>query len=95
MIIPLIYYVCIVIWIPRGILARVQYLVGCVIYIFCGPFINICILLYACYHMDSFDWGKTRKVCTEESTGVRSYASTDNAAEMGPQEETSTDTLQD
>jgi chitin synthase len=88
MLIPLIYYICIVIWIPLGILARLQYLAGCVLYIFCGPFINILILFYASYHMDSFEWGKTRRICAEESIGRHSYAHTDNTAEMGLQDGT-------
>lgn len=34
-------------------------------YMFCGPFLNISVLLYACWYMDSFGWGKTRKVIAE------------------------------
>jgi hypothetical protein len=34
-------------------------------YMFCGPFLNISVLIYACIYMDSFGWGKTRKVITE------------------------------
>ena len=38
-------------------------------YIFCGPFINIFVLIYACIYMDSFGWGKTRKVVKEKDEG--------------------------
>lgn len=37
-------------------------------YIFCGPFLNIAVLLYASFYMDSFGWGKTRKVISEETS---------------------------
>ena len=32
------------------------------IYIVFGPFLNIAVLIYATIYMDSFGWGKTRKV---------------------------------
>jgi chitin synthase len=80
MIIPLIYYICIAIWLPRNAVERAQYLIGLVIFTFCGPFINISVLLYAVYNMDSFGWGKTRQVVTEETdndsdTGISSLIS--------------------
>jgi Chitin synthase len=62
MICPLIYYVLIVAWQPRGVRARVQYLLGLSIYFFLGPFLNITVLLYALWSLDNFGWGKTRKV---------------------------------
>jgi hypothetical protein len=62
MICPLIYYVLIVVWQPRGVKARVQYLLGLLIYFFLGPFLNITVLLYALWSLDNFAWGKTRKV---------------------------------
>jgi chitin synthase len=62
MICPLIYYVLIVGWQPRGVKARVQYLLGLLIYFFLGPFLNITVLLYALWSLDNFAWGKTRKV---------------------------------
>ena len=44
-------------------------------YVFCGPFINITVLLYASYHMDSFGWGKTRQVVAEDPATVTDKAS--------------------
>jgi len=80
MIIPLIYYIGIAIWLPRNAVERAQYLIGLAIFTFCGPFINISVLLYAVYNMDSFGWGKTRQVVTEETdndsdTGISSLIS--------------------
>lgn len=40
-------------------------------YMFCGPFLNISVLLYACWYMDSFGWGKTRKVIAESEEEVQ------------------------
>jgi len=65
MILPLIYYVLIVIWKPSGARERVQYLVGLAIYVFLGPFLNIVVLSYALWNMENFAWGKTRKVVKE------------------------------
>ena len=62
MICPLIYYVLIVGWQPRGVKERVQYLLGLLIYFFLGAFLNITVLLYAMWSLDNFSWGKTRKV---------------------------------
>ncbi|KAI1489915.1 chitin synthase-domain-containing protein [Biscogniauxia mediterranea] len=66
MIVPLCYYISISIWMPRSWLERFQYLLGLVIFTVCGPFINIGVTFYACFHMDSFGWGKTRQVISEE-----------------------------
>jgi chitin synthase len=73
MIIPMIYYVVAAIWLPRTALERLQYLVGLAIFTVCGPFLNICVLVYALYNMDSFGWGKTRIVVTEESGGGKRH----------------------
>jgi hypothetical protein len=62
MLVPLLYYFCIVFWIPRTFREKLQYTLGCCIYVTCGPFINIIVLLYAVYNVDSFGWGKTRRV---------------------------------
>ncbi|KAK0609252.1 Chitin synthase D [Lasiodiplodia hormozganensis] len=74
MVTPLTYYLCITFWLPRTFRERVQYLAGCCLYVFCGPFINITVLFYAVWNMDSFGWGKTRKVIStddsEEATPV-------------------------
>lgn len=40
-------------------------------YMFCGPFLNISVLLYACWYMDSFGWGKTRKVVAESEEEIQ------------------------
>ncbi|KAI5928813.1 chitin synthase-domain-containing protein [Camillea tinctor] len=66
MIVPLSYYISISIWMPRSWLERFQYLLGLCIFTICGPFINIGVTFYACFHMDSFGWGKTRQVVAEE-----------------------------
>ena len=66
---PLLYYVCISIWQPRGAKARVQYLLGLGMYFFLGPFLNIVVLMYALWSMDNFAWGKTRKVIAAAETG--------------------------
>lgn len=62
MICPLIYYVLIVVWQPRGLKPRLQYLAGLAIYVFLGPFLNVTVLLYALWSLDNFAWGKTRKI---------------------------------
>ncbi|KAH8651149.1 chitin synthase-domain-containing protein [Xylariales sp. PMI_506] len=66
MIFPVLYYVGIVLWIPRTALEKVQYLAGLTIFIVCGPFLNIAVLLFAIWNMDSFGWGKTRKVISSD-----------------------------
>jgi len=69
MLIPVCYYLCIPLWITKSWRERFQFWMGCACYIFCGPFINIAVLLYAVWNMDSFGWGKTRKVIsTDESS---------------------------
>ncbi|KAK4458615.1 chitin synthase-domain-containing protein [Cladorrhinum samala] len=71
MLIPVIYYLLMTFWLVRGgVLERVQYLVGLTMFIVCGPFVNISILLYAVWNMDSFGWGKTRKVVACEDGDV-------------------------
>ncbi|KAI8960170.1 glycosyltransferase family 2 protein [Daldinia sp. FL1419] len=65
MIIPLCYYVGLAVWLCQNSLERRQYLLGLAIFTTCGPFINICVTLYACIYMDNFGWGKTRKVIAE------------------------------
>jgi len=62
MLLPLMYYFLIVVWHPRGVKERVQYLLGLAMYFFIGPFLNVIVLLYALRSMDNFAWGKTRKV---------------------------------
>ncbi|OTB02247.1 glycosyltransferase family 2 protein [Hypoxylon sp. CI-4A] len=69
MIIPLCYYLGLTVWLCRNSLERRQYLLGLCIFTTCGPFINICVTLYACFYMDNFGWGKTRKVLEDAETG--------------------------
>jgi len=73
MIIPVIYYICVVFWLPRGMLAKTQYLVGLVMYVVCGPFLNLIVLGYALWNMDSFGWGKTRRVLSEDSDNEKLF----------------------
>ncbi|KAI1134892.1 glycosyltransferase family 2 protein [Hypoxylon sp. FL0543] len=65
MVIPLVFYLSMAAWMCRNRLERCQYLLGLCIFTICGPFINICVTLYACIFMDNFSWGKTRKVIAE------------------------------
>jgi chitin synthase len=77
MILPIVYYVLIVIWQPRGFRERVQYLMGLFIYVVLGSLLNILVLIYALWNMNNFSWGLTRKVVeepemvTEKVTGPR------------------------
>ncbi|KAG4280076.1 hypothetical protein FPRO06_11409 [Fusarium proliferatum] len=65
MIVPLIYYVIIAVWLPQSMLERFQYLLGLFIFVVLGPFLNIAVMVFAVFNMDSFGWGKTRKVIAE------------------------------
>ncbi|RBR03104.1 hypothetical protein FVER53590_10332 [Fusarium verticillioides] len=65
MIVPLIYYVIMAVWLPQSKLERFQYLFGLFIFVVLGPFLNIAVMVFAVFNMDSFGWGKTRKVITE------------------------------
>jgi hypothetical protein len=65
MIIPLLYYLTMIIWMPRSALERFQFILGLSIFTVFGPLINICVTLYAVKNMDNFGWGKTRKVVAE------------------------------
>jgi hypothetical protein len=69
MIVPFIYYIIMAIWLPRNMLERAQFLFGLLVFTVCGPIINIAVLLFAVYNMDSFGWGKTRLVMAEEEKG--------------------------
>ena len=69
MVIPMIYYFFIPVWLCKRWTERFQFWLGCLMYIFCGPFINIAVLCYAVWNMDSFGWGKTRKVIVEPEVG--------------------------
>jgi hypothetical protein len=43
-------------------------------YTFGGPFLNIAVLLHASFYMNSFDWGKTRKVESKDNTATEPEA---------------------
>ena len=65
MILPVLYYILITVWQPRGFRERVQYLLGLVIYVVLGMFLNVVILTYALWNLNDFAWGRTRKVVKE------------------------------
>ncbi|KAI2470546.1 glycosyltransferase family 2 protein [Annulohypoxylon bovei var. microspora] len=69
MIIPLCFYFSMLFWLCRTWDERRQFFLGLCIFTTCGPFINICVTMYACIYMDNFGWGKTRKVIEETETG--------------------------
>lgn len=66
MFVPFSYYLVMATWLPRNRLERYQYLVGLIVFVTCGPFINISVTLYAIIYMDNFSWGKTRQVIAED-----------------------------
>lgn len=68
MLIPITYYICIPLWLPSTFREKIQFWLGCLCYIFGGPFINIIVLTYALWNLDSFGWGKTRKVVSEDTS---------------------------
>jgi cellulose synthase/poly-beta-1,6-N-acetylglucosamine synthase-like glycosyltransferase len=83
MIVPILYYVGITLWIPRNGLERWQYLVGLVMFVVCGPFLNIAVLLFALWNMDSFGWGKTRKVIASDDNGNNETKTSNSSGEIG------------
>jgi hypothetical protein len=66
MIFPYIWYLSLIIWLPQSGLERVQYLIGLVVFPFAGPLVNIAVQLFSFYKMDSFGWGKTRLVVSDD-----------------------------
>jgi chitin synthase len=72
MLVPIVYYLFIPVWLTKSWIVRLQFWAGLFMYIFCGPFLNIAVLLYASFYMDSFGWGKTRKVITEDESTAKS-----------------------
>jgi hypothetical protein len=79
MVIPLLFYIVMAAWIPRTTLQRAQFLLGLTVFVICGPFINLGVSLYACWYMDNFGWGKTRRVVSEaaradDDSGERFFA---------------------
>lgn len=109
MLIPVTYYFAIPLWLCRKWVERLQFWAGCAMYILCGPFINISVLTYATIYMDSFGWGKTRKVIADESSnllqsetelerlerGEKYEASDATSSDLGPDEKPATPTPSD
>jgi Chitin synthase/UDP-glucose/GDP-mannose dehydrogenase family, NAD binding domain len=83
MIIPVLYYFCLALWIPQTFREKLQYLMGLLLYIVCGPFLNIFVLLYALWNMDSFGWGKTRRVVSDANNEKVVAGTADDEAEIG------------
>lgn len=71
MLVPIIYYLLIPVWLCKRWTERCQFWAGCAVYVFLGPFLNISVLIYAVWNMDSFGWGKTRKVLSESESGSK------------------------
>ena len=67
--------------------ARAQYLIGLFVYLFAGPFINIAVLAYALWNLDSFGWGKTRVVIAEVDDDVAPSGSDEQGATLGEDNE--------
>ncbi|KAH7158671.1 hypothetical protein DER46DRAFT_576830 [Fusarium sp. MPI-SDFR-AT-0072] len=65
MIVPLIYYVVMAVWLPQSMLERFPHLFGLFIFVVLGLFLNIAVMVFAVFNMDSFGWGKTRKFIAE------------------------------
>jgi chitin synthase len=100
MIIPLIYYVIMAVWLPQSMLERCQYLLGLFIFVVLGPFLNIAIMVFAVFNMDSFGWGKTRKVVTEapeeqvqEKQKIADTGSGSSSSQVNSREEVATGVL--
>ncbi|KAE8318198.1 hypothetical protein BDV41DRAFT_590945 [Aspergillus transmontanensis] len=72
--IPIVYYAIIPLWHSKQWHEAFRFWIGCLIYIFCGPFVNIAILLYSCHYLDSFGWGKTRLVVSDDKRDVNGQA---------------------
>jgi chitin synthase len=70
-IVPYMYMLTLVFWMPKGRQAKCQFLVGLVIYFFTGPFLTIFVLFYTMWHLDAFSWGKTRQVVSEDTDASR------------------------
>ncbi|KAF2848143.1 glycosyltransferase family 2 protein [Plenodomus tracheiphilus IPT5] len=66
-IIQYIYMLSLAFWMPKTRKAKLQYVVGLVIFLITGPFLTLYVLFYTTCHMDSFSWGKTRRVISEET----------------------------
>lgn len=71
MLVPVVYYILIPTWFHDTWKERVQFWIGLFFFVVFGPFINVAVLFYACFYMDSFGWGKTRKIVTEQESGEK------------------------
>ncbi|CAN9304422.1 unnamed protein product [Alternaria alternata] len=78
-IVPYMYMLTLVFWMPKGRKAKCQFLVGLVIYFFTGPFLTILVLFYTMWHLDAFSWGKTRQVISEDTDASGKEASSNDA----------------
>lgn len=88
MLVPIVYYLFIPMWLCNAWRDRFQFWAGCALYTFCGPFINISVLLYSCWNMDSFGWGKTRKVIAEDPVSLaQSVSQSDSASKKDAAED--------
>lgn len=85
MILPLVWYILIVVWQPRGFKERIQYLLGLCIYVSFGPFLNLFVLTYALWSIDNFAWGKTRQV-VEDKEEKQVEGISENLAPLSPKE---------
>ncbi|KAK4937716.1 hypothetical protein LTR10_021726 [Elasticomyces elasticus] len=83
MLVPVTYYICIIFWLPRTLREKAQYALGCLMYICGGPIINIMVLFYALYYVDSFGWGKTRKVIADSTVPNKVAVPVDEEKEVG------------
>ena len=79
MLIPITYYVFMATWLPRSNLERAQYIVGLAGFVVLGPFINISVMFYAVWNMDSFGWGKTRQVIEDDKAADETDGSASEA----------------
>lgn len=68
-----------VFWMPKGHKAKAQFLVGLVIYFFTGPFLTILVLFYTTWYLDSFSWGKTRQIISEDTDTSNDDAVSENS----------------
>ncbi|KAH9871478.1 hypothetical protein IAQ61_005657, partial [Plenodomus lingam] len=68
-IVQYLYMLALTFWMPKTRKAKWQYVAGLVIYIITGPFLTLYVLFYTTWHLDSFDWGKTRQVISEDTDG--------------------------
>lgn len=71
--IPLTWHLVVPLWHIRKWKASMQYYLGLVFFVCGGPFLAICVLVYALINMDRFGWGKTRKVVKELEPGEPGY----------------------